>query len=103
MQEKRFQKRIEDFVCGKCGKETRGKGYTDHCPVCLWSKHVDLNPGDRKADCGGLMEPIGVQVKSGGYIIHYRCTKCAFKHKVKAAPNDNFDEIVKLSKRPLQK
>jgi len=58
MQKKRFQKRIEDFVCERCGAFVKGTGYTDHCPECLWSKHVDVNPGDREAECGGLMEHV---------------------------------------------
>lgn len=97
MPEKRFQKRKEDFVCENCGTKVKGTGYTDHCPNCLWSKHVDINPGDRKAECQGLMEPVGVEVKGGEYIIQYKCTKCGYKHRVKVAPNDDFDEIIKLS------
>ena len=103
MQEKKFQRRIEDFICEKCGKKVKGKGYTDHCPECLWSKHVDINPGDRKSECDGLMEPIGAEVKSDEYTIYYRCTKCWFRHRVKSVPDDNFDEIIKLTNRPLQK
>ncbi|MBU3901416.1 RNHCP domain-containing protein, partial [Patescibacteria group bacterium] len=50
MQSKKFQRKIEDFVCGHCGPKIKGTGYTDHCPKCLWSQHVDVNPGDRQAD-----------------------------------------------------
>lgn len=103
MQEKKFQRQIEDFVCEKCGKEVKGDGYTDHCPRCLRSKHVDVNPGDRRSKCNGLMEPIGVEVKSDKYIIHYRCVKCRFEHRIKSAPDDNFDDIIKLVNRPLKK
>ena len=103
MQEKRFQKRVEDFVCEHCGAKVKGKGYTDHCPRCLWAKHVDVNPGDRKSQCGGLMEPIGAEVKSDGYIIYYRCTKCNYRHRVKSAPDDNFDEIIKILYIPKSK
>ena len=71
MQEKRFQKKVEDFVCERCGTFVKGTGYTDHCPKCLWSKHVDVNPGDRKSECLGTMEPIGVEVKSKEYIISF--------------------------------
>jgi len=99
--EKKFQKRIENFTCEKCGLFVKGTGYTDHCPNCLWSKHMDINPGDRKAKCGGLMEPIGVKVQRGEYIIYYQCQKCGYRFKVKAAVEDNFDEILKLSGRPL--
>ncbi len=96
MQEKKFQRRIENFICEHCNTETKGEGYTDHCSKCLWSKHVDINPGDRKSDCGGLMKPIGAEVKGDGYIIYYHCLKCGFKYQVKSAPNDNFNEIIKL-------
>jgi len=102
MREKKFQKRIENFVCEKCGVLVKGNGYTDHCPNCLWSKHVDNNPGDRKNRCGGLMEPVGLEIKKGEYIIHYRCTKCGYEHRVKAVPNDNFDILIKLSNQPLK-
>jgi len=101
MQGKKFQKRIENFVCEKCQTFVKGTGYTDHCPNCLWSRHVDINPGDRKAKCDGLMEPIGAEIKGGGYVIHYRCQKCGHKFKVKAAPNDNFEEILRLASQPL--
>ena len=101
IQERRFQKRVEDFVCERCGISVRGTGYTDHCPNCLWSKHVDKYPGDRRANCHGLMEPIGVEWKGDEYIIHYRCQKCGYKFRVKAAPEDNFEKILKLSSRPL--
>ncbi|MFA6992594.1 MAG: RNHCP domain-containing protein, partial [Candidatus Gracilibacteria bacterium] len=40
---KRFSRTIEDFVCEKCGAKVKGDGYTNHCPKCLWSKHVDIN------------------------------------------------------------
>lgn len=96
--EKRFQRRIEDFTCEKCDTSVKGTGYTDHCPNCLWSKHVDINPGDRRAKCGGLMKPVAVEVKGDKYIIYYYCQKCGYKLRVKAAPNDNFEEILKLQK-----
>jgi len=103
MQEKKFQKKVEDFICEKCGNFVKGTGYTDHCPNCLWSKHVDINPGDRRAECDGLMKPIGVEVKGDKYIIHYQCEKCGYKFRVKAAPNDNFEEILKLATNFLKK
>lgn len=101
MGEKRFQKKKEDFVCEHCGAYVKGNGYTDHCPYCLWSKHVDINPGDRKSQCGGLMEPIAARPKGDGYIIYYRCLKCGYIHKVKSSPNDNFEEILKLIHNPI--
>ncbi len=61
MEGRRFQRRIENFTCGNCGAEIVGGGYTDHCPFCLFSKHVDVNPGDRNAKCGGVMKPVAVE------------------------------------------
>jgi len=97
MQTKKFQRKIEDFVCVQCGAKVKGTGYTDHCPNCLWSKHVDINPGDRQASCGGDMEPVGVEIKGEEKIIYYKCQRCGFEHRVKAAADDNFEVILKLT------
>ena len=64
-----FQKKIENFTCGDCGAKVKGNGYTNHCPVCLWSKHVDVNPGDRQNICGGMMRPVAVEFDHGEYMI----------------------------------
>ena len=45
-QPKKFQRKVEDFICEKCGTKNIGNGFTNHCFKCLWSKHVDINPGD---------------------------------------------------------
>lgn len=97
MSSKKFQRTKENFICEKCGLSVIGDGYTNHCSDCLWSKHVDKNPGDRLEKCEGMMRPVSVEIKSGEYIIHHQCVKCGFKNKVKAMPEDNFDEILKLS------
>ncbi|MFH1451287.1 MAG: RNHCP domain-containing protein [bacterium] len=91
-----FQKRIEDFNCAHCGNLVKGTGYTDHCPKCLWSRHIDILPGDRNADCGGMMKPIGITVKNSNYIIYYQCEKCGYKYRVKSAPDDNSEELIEL-------
>lgn len=96
MQKKRFQRKVENFICEKCGNKVSGDGYTDHCPECLWSKHVDVNPGDRRSRCHGLMEPIGAETKKDGYVIYYKCIKCGYTHRVKATAKDNFDKIVEV-------
>lgn len=96
---RKFIKTIENFTCEHCGREIKGTGYTNHCPFCLWSKHVDINPGDRAASCGGMMEPIAVEEKGGEYAIVYKCQKCGHKKKNKATRDDNFDEIIRISKK----
>lgn len=100
---KKFNRRIEDFICEHCGAEVHGNGYTNHCPNCLWSKHVDVNPGDRAADCGGLMEPVDVELKNGEYILLQKCKKCGHLRKNKVSPEDNFEEIIKLSRSMINK
>jgi hypothetical protein len=38
----------------------------NHCPYCLWSRHMDLHvAGDRLAGCRAGMRPIGLTVKRG--------------------------------------
>ena len=96
---KKFQRQKEDFVCEKCGFAARGNGYTNHCPKCLWSKHVDANPGDRACACEGLMEPIGAEIKKGENIILHRCGRCGFEKKNKASKEDDFEIILRLQSR----
>lgn len=93
---KKFQVKIEDFVCEKCGKAVKGNGFTNHCSNCLWSKHVDVNPGDREETCGGLMKPISVEIKNGEYVLLQKCEKCGFERKNKVWPEDNFEEVLKI-------
>lgn len=96
---KRFSKCKEDFTCDNCKTSVKGNGYTDHCPKCLFSKHVDINPGDRKNPCRGLMKPIYLEVKSKGYVIVYRCQKCEAVKRNKASKDDSFEAILALSRR----
>jgi hypothetical protein len=88
MQQKRFAKNDEGFVCAHCGKEVMPLGYSsrNHCPFCLWSLHLDINPGDRASECGGELEPIRVEPDARrGYVIVHRCTKCGEIHRCRAA------------------
>ncbi len=91
-----FIRKTEDFVCERCGTAVKGNGYTNHCPVCLYSKHVDINPGDRAADCGGLMAPVWVELRRNEMIITHECLKCGYRKVNKAAPEDDFDLLLKL-------
>ena len=60
----------DSFTCKVCGRlctpESAGSNHRNHCPNCLSSLHVDIEPGDRESDCGGIMEPIAVWVRKGG-------------------------------------
>ncbi|MBU6431468.1 RNHCP domain-containing protein, partial [Patescibacteria group bacterium] len=73
---KKFQRKIEDFVCKNCGTGVKGDGYTNHCPKCLWSRYVDVNPGDREEKRGGTMKPTGIFLESAENTIVHICVKC---------------------------
>ncbi len=95
---KKFTKTVENFICENCGIKISGNGYTNHCPSCLYSKHVDINPGDRMSKCGGLMKPIEILQKNGKFIILHKCEKCGFERKNKTSENDDINAIIKISK-----
>ncbi len=94
---RKFQRTIENFVCGNCGQEVVGNGYTNHCPKCLWSKHVDNNPGDRASRCGALMEPVSIEKNGSEFVIVHKCVKCKHEKRNKVASEDNFDEVIRIS------
>ena len=105
MEEKRFKKNDSGFICENCGKEVLPLGYTsrNHCPFCLCSLHVDVNPGDRANGCGGLLRPIQtLPDPKRGFIIIHRCEKCGATVRNKAAINakvqpDDTDLLIKLT------
>ncbi len=96
---KQFTKRVEDFDCERCGVHVVGNGYTNHCPRCLWSKHVDIKPGDRSASCDGLMRPIEVFSKRGGdnIVITHECVRCGHRKNNRSDINDDMDVIIAWS------
>ena len=98
----RFTKIDEEFICHNCGKKVEKLGYTcrNHCPECLHSKHVDINPGDRAEECQGVLKPVSVEIDSKkGYIIIFKCEKCGAIRKNKAAEDDNMELIIELSSK----
>lgn len=96
---KKFNMIDEEFICENCNKEVPKLNYTarDHCPFCLCSKHVDINPGDRMNNCHGLLKPIGIEKFKDTYKIIYKCEKCNALHKNIIASDDNMDLIIELS------
>ena len=101
-----FIKNDNGFVCQNCGEIVNPLGYTsrDHCPNCLCSIHVDIEPGDRQNTCKGLLVPIDAQTNGKkGYVITYKCEKCGENHKNKVAVDDNFDTILKIMNKTYDK
>ncbi len=97
---KKFTKRVEDFVCANCGAKVSGNGYTNHCPKCLYSRHVDNMPGDRTANCGGMMRPISVETTKDGFVITHKCEKCGKIIRQHSSPDDDMDTIISISSNP---
>lgn len=96
---KRFTHRNEGFTCESCTAKVLAAQGTcrNHCPVCLYSKHVDINPGDRAANCGGQMKPINLETKSGRpYRLLHECQRCAFKRPNKVADDDDKEALLTL-------
>lgn len=101
MNEKKFTMIDESFVCDVCGKKVEKLNYTarDHCNYCLSSKHLDINPGDRKANCGGILVPIAIEkANKDKYKIIYKCSKCKEIKKNVMADDDNFEKILEIMK-----
>lgn len=95
----KFKKKKEDFVCENCDIEVIGDGFTNHCPKCLYSKHVDIFPGDRLETCDSLMVPIMAEENGGEWSIIHKCQKCGKEQKNKIQKRDDFMEFyVKLAK-----
>ena len=96
----------EAFTCKHCGRlvvpEGAGSDHRNHCPYCLCSVHLDNAPGDREADCGALMEPIGVWVrKNGEWALLHRCRMCGTIHANRVAADDNPLLLMSLASKPL--
>lgn len=94
------------FPCGHCGLwvsyDAPGTTQRNHCPSCLWSRHLDDLPGDRASGCNGAMEPVAVWVRKGGeWAIIHRCSACGTFHANRVAGDDNSLKLMSLAVRPL--
>ncbi len=105
METAQFTKNDAGFVCRNCGREVLPLGYSsrNHCPFCLCSLHVDINPGDRQNPCGGILRPYRAEPHpKKGYVILHRCDKCGglsrcrAAHEAKVQPDD-LDLIIRLT------
>ncbi len=93
-----YKNKNKEFICENCGKKVKkAKGTVrNHCPYCLYSKHVDIAPGDRAETCRGLQKPICYFTKHGKIILRHKCLKCGKESVNKVAKDDNVDKILEL-------
>ena len=96
---RQFQRTIEDFTCAHCGARVKGDGYTNHCPQCLHSLHVDVNPGDRAESCGGLMIPVGLAQKGAEYVLEHQCLACKVRRVCRASDQDSAEAMRALARK----
>lgn len=94
-----FIARQEPFTCENCNElvEPLETGsYRNHCPKCLYSKHVDdEGPGDRASACLGLMKPIGIDQRSNkGFMVIHECIVCGKTISNKVASDDDLTAFV---------
>lgn len=101
------------FKCEKCGEEVATEGNfgtanRNHCPKCLWSKHLDDKvSGDRASECQGLMEPFGLTFKKEGVdkygkerqgeiMLIHRCEKCGRVVINRLAGDDEAERVMEV-------
>ncbi len=100
-----------DFECKHChnlvisAPAIAGVKNRNHCPYCLWSKHVDLHkPGDRLAACKEEMRPVGLTLKStrdkyakaetGELMLIHQCVACDSVSINRIAADDDVKQIL---------
>lgn len=102
METKRFQRNDSGFICRHCGADVSPLKVSsrDHCPVCLWSIHIDINPGDRACGCLGDLEPMTAYPDAKkGFVIVYKCRSCGEIRRCKSAPDDDSGLVIGLTSR----
>lgn len=105
-QRRRARRSASSFRCRHCSLDVPldapGTAHRNHCPTCLWSRHLDRTPGDRAADCGSAMEPIAVTVRGDGeWVLVHRCAGCGELDLNRTAADDNALQLMRLAVRPL--
>ena len=94
-----FKRTVEDFVCEHCGTQVVGTGYTNHCPKCLCSKHVDVHPGDRTEACGGMMKPVALEGSTPDYRLVHVCERCGMRRYNRMDVADDPSAVIALAQR----
>jgi DNA-directed RNA polymerase subunit RPC12/RpoP len=91
-----FIMKNESFVCDNCKQEVArhpSGSARNHCPFCLYSKHLDKEfPGDRASTCYGTMKPIWKDHKKNKWwMIEHECQLCHKKILNKVAEDDDME------------
>jgi len=95
------------FKCSHCKQWVVINSYMgtvnrNHCNICLWSKHVDENKGDRKAECHGGMRPVGLTFKhegigrQGEIMLIHECAGCGVISINRIAADDDNEVLLSI-------
>ncbi|MEM8873751.1 MAG: RNHCP domain-containing protein [Planctomycetota bacterium] len=106
MKPSRSGRRRDGFQCIHCrqfiSNHASGTQHRNHCPWCLWSRHLDDKPGDRASPCRAPTEPIAITVRPDGeWAIVHRCTRCRDLKTNRIAGDDSELALLQLALRPL--
>lgn len=86
------------FHCENCHayvEPLTNGSFRNHCPICLFSKHLDNKPGDRLSNCKGLMKPIRLDYSSKkGYQVVHECIACGKIQRNKVAANTKQEDDI---------
>ncbi len=63
---------------------------------------MDISPGDRRSNCRGVMEPIGIWVQPNKeWSILHRCQRCGWIRANRIAGDDDEELLLQLAAQPL--
>ena len=104
-----YERQFGDFKCIYCHNHVSvqeilsGVHNRNHCPYCLWSKHVDLfQAGDRLAACKASMQPVGLTIKKtrkkygpaqGELMLIHMCVECGKISINRIAADDDIELV----------
>lgn len=101
------QEKEGGFKCSHCKQwvvvgQYMGTSNRNHCCQCLWSKHVDVKKGDRKAVCQAGMRPIGLtfriegSLRNGELMLVHDCMGCDKISINRIAADDSEERILEI-------
>ncbi len=110
---KKFSDPFGDFKCVHCrtiisaDPDISGVHNRNHCPYCLWSRHMDLHEaGDRLCACKSAMKPVGLALKQahkkygsarqGELMVIHHCTECGKVSINRIAADDVPDTLLEI-------
>ena len=56
-------------------------------------------PGDRLAQCLGMMKPVRVEKDKENFMLVHKCENCALEKRNRVGDRDDFNKVVELAKK----